>query len=157
MSVPSSYGSVAQSAGQANGAADELLLDLMQGIHGSDMRLPDAGSSLPGASGSAAPEAMDLNGEVTRISAQALAGQRFVVASLQAPSELWALPSARETVFDGSVVSAEAPDAATAIAPTQTLAASAAPAASLWGGAVRDGQASDTLASDSFNNTAPHG
>lgn len=116
--------------------------DMLKGIKGSDVRLPDAVASQPGDRGSAAPQVEDLNGETARLSPQVWAAQRLAIGApivQLADDRQQALPTFMH----------EHP-AVSAAAPTQTSAApGGAPAAPL-GGEVRDGQAGDTLGSNVF-------
>lgn len=141
------------SADNAGQAVRDTLGELLQGIHGSDVRLPDEASSAPGASGSAAPEAADLSGEITRRSPQALSLQRSAVASLQTSSSGWAAAAPQEALLDHPLSHA-APSAAGASTPTQATASPGETTATVTNGDVHDGQAGDTLGTSIFNAAA---
>jgi hypothetical protein len=142
----------------ANGAADTLgdtVMQMLRAFDGSDVRLPDPASSAPGDTGSAAPQGVDLNGEVSRLSLDALAAQRMAAGSLHAAPSGWQLAPVSDCLMDHPLNTVSATAAATVTAPTQSASAPSPLAASLWGGDVHEAQAGSTLATHHFNVTSP--
>ncbi len=135
----------------ADQAIAETVQAMLQGFDGSDVRLPDAGASMPGDRGSAAPTAGDLNGEVLEWSPQALAAQRYAAGAIPIGPAAWQVAPAHDALFDHPIDSASAVDAGSAGSPTQSAAIAMPQAAALLGGDVHDGQAGDVLGSSVFN------
>jgi hypothetical protein len=136
-------------AGVVGGAGAAAL----QGFHGSDVRLPDMAASDPGATGSAAPQAVDLNGETQRAPVH-VALQRILS---EAPRSNMprvqgvALDNdAAYTLMQGPSSTAQAPQPGAA-APTSLQ--PGAGAASLFAGDTRDAQANLMYRWDRFRST----
>jgi hypothetical protein len=126
----------------------------LQGFQGSDQRFPDLAASDPGAPGSAAPQAGDLNGETLRLPVH-VELQRVLA---DAPRS--STPRVQGVSLDNEAAYTLVQDSGQSAAGQQVNAASptslqaSTSASSLFGGDTRDAQANDTAGWDRFRNTA---
>jgi hypothetical protein len=115
-------------------ALANTLRAMLQAFNGSDVKLPNRGAAQPGDVASAAPDVNELNGTVTAWSPQALAAQRFAMGPAGRAADEAFNTDTRHVVGD-----------------TATRPMLIPLAAELFGGELRDGQASDTRGGGLFN------
>jgi hypothetical protein len=137
-------------AAQATSAMADTVAAALRAFDGSDVRLPDSAAMTPGSAGSAAPEAVDLSGEVTRISPQALAAQRMAMLPSADTAEAMVQASQEELQALSEV---RGPSGVSVLAPSEASLSPNQQAAPLWQGDVTDGQAGDVVGSRVFDST----